>query len=85
MHMRTTINGGLGAPSRGTGEWTLIPASQQRAGIHIARFGAGASGGTDPRMGTKAADPIDSVRRGKLKPRPPPACAVRREEIAVAR
>ena len=35
-------------------------------------------------MGIEAADPIDSARRGKSKPRPPPACAVRQEEIAVA-
>ena len=70
--------------SRGAGDQTSIPASQQWARIDIARFSAGAGGGTDHRMEVEAADPIDSARRGRSKPRPPPARAVRRAEIAVA-
>ena len=69
--------------SRGTGDQISIPASQQWARIHIARFGAGAGGGTDPGMGIEAMDPIDSARRGRSKPRPPSARAARRTEIAV--
>ena len=39
------------------------------------------AGGTDPHARIEAADPIDSARRGRSNPRPPPACATRRVEI----
>ena len=67
--------------SRGTGDRTSIPASRQWAGIHIARFGESAGGGTDPRAGIGAVDPINSARRRRSKPRTPSARAARRAEI----
>ena len=69
--------------SRGAGDQTSIPASQQWARIHIARFGAGAGGGTDPHMGVEAVDPFDPAHCRRSKPRPPPARAARRTEIVV--
>ena len=67
--------------SQGAGNRTSISALRQWAEIHIARLGTGAGGGTDPRAGIEAADPINSARRGRSKPRPPPARAARRAEI----
>ena len=67
--------------SQGAGNRTSIPASRQWAEIHIARLGTGEGRGTDPRARIEAADPIDSARRGRSNPRPPPARATRRVEI----